>query len=161
MDVEEPQGDWKWDQPEEEKPAGGAQSVGKEKLNIIDQDGYELAKRLRRLGQCVPEISAVDAEGSGDSATKELSKTGVVCRSNSPMKHYVGRRQFFRGMCNRSGVGSRSSTREISIVERVAPKTTISDRGQSDAGTAECQSPDQFRSGRRRLPEGGSRRRSR
>ena len=47
VDGKEPQGDWKWDQ-EEEKP-GSIHSVGKEKVNIIDQDGYELVKRPRKL----------------------------------------------------------------------------------------------------------------
>ena len=30
------------------------QGVGKEVVNIIDQDGYELIKRPRRLGQYMP-----------------------------------------------------------------------------------------------------------
>ena len=39
-------------------PAGGGktrklQSAGKEKVNIIDQDGYELVNRPKRLGQYV------------------------------------------------------------------------------------------------------------
>ena len=45
-------------------------------MNIIDQDGYELVKRNRRLGQYMAEIFAVEAEGSGDSIPKELSETG-------------------------------------------------------------------------------------
>ena len=43
-------------------------------MNIIDQDGYELVKRHRKLGQYMAEIFAVEAEGSGDSIPKELSK---------------------------------------------------------------------------------------
>ncbi len=54
------------------QPAGSIQSVGKE--NIIDQDSYEMVKRPRRLGQCMPEIFAVDAEESGNCITKELLK---------------------------------------------------------------------------------------
>jgi hypothetical protein len=47
------------------------QGVGKAVNNIVDQDGYELAKWPRILAHCMPEIFAVDAEGSGDSVTKE------------------------------------------------------------------------------------------
>ncbi len=45
-------------------------------VNIIEQDGYELIKnelikRPRRLGQHVPDIFSVEAEGSGDGVAKE------------------------------------------------------------------------------------------
>ncbi len=46
------QGDWQWNQPEEEKPT-------REAVNIIDQDGYDLVKRPRRCAQQIPEIFAV------------------------------------------------------------------------------------------------------
>ncbi len=56
--------------------SGSVQSVGEEKANVIDQDGYDMIRRPRprKLGQNVLEIFARDAERSGDSITKELSK---------------------------------------------------------------------------------------
>ncbi len=44
-------------------------------MNIIDQDGHELIKMPRRLAQRMPEIFAVDAEGSGDGIAKEFTKS--------------------------------------------------------------------------------------
>ncbi len=69
------QGDWKWDQPEEEKP-GSIGSVTKPTVKITDEDGYERIRRPtpRIIGQCMPEIFAVDTERPGDSITQELSK---------------------------------------------------------------------------------------
>ncbi len=43
-------------------------------MNIIDRGDYELIKRPRRLAQHTLEIFAVDAEGSGGYAIKELLK---------------------------------------------------------------------------------------
>ncbi len=43
-------------------------------MTIIDQRGYELIKRPRRLAQYMPEIFAGDAEGSGDSIAKDFLK---------------------------------------------------------------------------------------
>ncbi len=54
-----------------------AQSVAKEKLHIIDQGGYELAKMPRKLGQFTVQIFTVEEEGSGDSIPKELSKGSI------------------------------------------------------------------------------------
>ncbi len=56
----------KRDQPEEDKV------IRKEEVDTNDQDGYELIKMPRRSAQYMPEIFAVDAEGSGGSTTKEL-----------------------------------------------------------------------------------------
>ncbi len=72
VDGEETQGDWKWDQREEEKPS--TQAVGKEAVNIIDQDGCEMVTKHTKLGQHMAEFFAVDAERSGDGVPKELSK---------------------------------------------------------------------------------------
>ena len=66
VDGDDVQEDWRWDQPEEERPSK------REEVSIIDQDGYELMKRPRRLAQFMPEIFAVDADGSGDGVAKEL-----------------------------------------------------------------------------------------
>ncbi len=46
------------------------QASGKEIVNITNQDGYELIKRPK--GQLMPDSFAVDVEGSGHSAAKEL-----------------------------------------------------------------------------------------
>ncbi len=50
------------DQPEEEKPS--------KDMIIIDQDGSELVKRPRIFAQFMPDIFAVDADGSGDSCLR-------------------------------------------------------------------------------------------
>ncbi len=73
VDGEEPQGDWKWDQ-EEEKP-GGIRSVGKEKVNIIDEDGYELVKRHGKLGQ---RMAAEIFAGGGSGGIRRKHPQGVV-----------------------------------------------------------------------------------
>ncbi len=49
VDGEDAQGDWQWDQREEEKPNKH------EEVNIIDQDGYQIVNKSRRLGQQMPE----------------------------------------------------------------------------------------------------------
>ncbi len=59
VDGQKTQGDRKWERPEEEEPDGSIQSVWKKKANIIDLDRI---------------CFAADAERSGDSITKELSK---------------------------------------------------------------------------------------
>ena len=59
-------------------------------MNIIDQDGYELVKRHRKLGQHMAEIFAVEAEGSGDSIPKELSKTGDSIPKELSVKRFCG-----------------------------------------------------------------------
>ncbi len=46
----------------------------REEVNVIDQDGYEVAKRPKKLAQFMPDIFAVDAAGSEDSVAKELSR---------------------------------------------------------------------------------------
>ncbi len=71
-------GDWKWEQPEEEKPAGSTGSVGRATERIsIDEEGYETVRRPRQrtLDQYMPEIFAVEAEKSGDCSKEELSKS--------------------------------------------------------------------------------------
>ena len=71
-------GDWKWEQPEEEKPGGSIGSVGRDTERInIDEEGYETVRRPRQrtLGQYLPEIFAVEAEKSGDGSKEELSKS--------------------------------------------------------------------------------------
>ncbi len=78
MDGDEPQGEWEWKQPEEERSAGSIESVVravKENVNI-DEDGYETVRRPspRTLGQYMSEIFAVEAEGSGESSKEEQSK---------------------------------------------------------------------------------------
>ncbi len=96
-----------------------------EKVNI-DEDGYETVRRQRSrtLGQYMPEIFAVEAEGQGyskdnmplkleDSAWRELLKTKWCksgCHNNS---------------CNHQGCGERvrSSIKEIGSVERTIQKT--------------------------------------
>ena len=113
VDGEEPQGDWKWDQ-EEEKP-GSVHSVGNEKVNIIDQDGYELVKRPRRLGQFMAEIFAVEAEGPGDITPKELSKTRFCGEGCS--KELCNRWSCKEKVRSCTGVASKSKV--IGGVERV------------------------------------------
>ncbi len=71
VDGEDNQGDYERNQPEQKQGSSG--SVTKEKAKIIDEVGYELIKRPRRLGQYTPEIFAVGAGKMGDSG-KELSK---------------------------------------------------------------------------------------
>ena len=63
-------GEWKWEQPEEEKP-GSIESVSRETINI-DEEGYETVRRPRQrnLGQFMPEIFAVEAETLGESRKK-------------------------------------------------------------------------------------------
>jgi hypothetical protein len=78
VDGDEPQGEWEWKQPEEERSAGSIESVVravKENVNI-DEDGYETVRRPspRTLGQYMSEIFAVEAEGSGESSKEEQSK---------------------------------------------------------------------------------------
>ncbi len=43
-------------------------------MNIVDQDGDELVTRLRRFAQFMPEVFAVDADGSRGGIAKESSK---------------------------------------------------------------------------------------
>ncbi len=58
IDGEDAPGCWPGAQPEEEK------SVKHEEVSIIDQEGYELAKRSRRLDHFVPEVFALDTNSS-------------------------------------------------------------------------------------------------
>ncbi len=91
IDGEEPQGEWTREQSEE-KTAGRIESVGKENVNN-DEEGYETVRRPRprTLGQCMPEIFAVEAEKPGDSEDRELSKTlGDSIKKASEKKDFCG-----------------------------------------------------------------------
>ncbi len=68
VDGDDVQGDWQWDQPEEESPSK------REEVNITGKDGYETPKRLRIFAHFMPEIFAVDADLTGDSVAGELLK---------------------------------------------------------------------------------------
>ena len=110
-------GDWKWEQPDEEKPAGSIASVGRDTTERIhvDEEGYETIRRPRQrtLGQYLPEIFAVEAEKTGDGSKKEQSKK-KFCGSGCMKK-----------ACNHQDCGEkvRSGMKEIGSVERVIPKT--------------------------------------
>ncbi len=47
------------------KPAGSIQSVGKEKVSIVDQDGYELVKRPRWLAKKLEDDGEAPTAGVG------------------------------------------------------------------------------------------------
>ncbi len=55
-------------------------------MNIIDQDGYQLATRWRTLGQHLPEISAMDVDAVGDrfGDTSPKRKSNTAYRGGLP-----------------------------------------------------------------------------
>ncbi len=85
-------GEWKWERPEEEKPTGSIESVGRatKEIIIIDEDGYETVRRPmhRTLGQYMQEIFAVEAQALADSSKREQSK------SVDSMKREVSKKRF-------------------------------------------------------------------
>ena len=117
-------GDWKWEQPDEEKPAGSIASVGRdttERINV-DEEGYETIRRPRQrtLGQYLPEIFAVEAEKLGDRSKEELSKS----KWEQSKTKFSGS-GCVKKACNHQGCGEkvRSSMKEIGSVEKVIQKT--------------------------------------
>ncbi len=112
-------GEWKWEQPEEEKP-GSIESVSKETINI-DEEGYETVRRPRQrnLGQFMPEIFAVEAEALGECSKKEQPKSKEASK-----KKFCGS-DCSKKMCNYEGWEEkvRSSMKEIGSVEKATQKT--------------------------------------
>ena len=116
-------GDWNWPQPEEEKPEGSIGSVEKAKETInIDEEGYEEVRRPRQrtIGQFMPEISAVEAEKTGE------SKKEKVRNEEKPLKNKLCEK-FCGSKCVKKACNHRSceetigiSKKEIGSVEKIA-----------------------------------------
>ncbi len=92
VDGKDEQGDWPWDQP---SGKGGK----REAVNIIDQDGYDLAKRSRRLGHFMQEDFAVDVNSTEGFCAKgplRGSSQGSHCCRKGCSRRLVGSAFGFR-----------------------------------------------------------------
>ncbi len=87
--------------PEEEKPVGSIQSVGKERVDV-DEDGYRAVRRPRprTLGQYMPEIFAVDGENQEIASQRSCQIRGfaeIVVRRSCATSGALKKRSEHRG----------------------------------------------------------------
>ena len=105
---------------------GNAHSVGKEKVNIIDQDGYELVERTRRLRQHRAKIFAVERKDQEIVFPRSCQRQEIVLPRSCQIKFSA--EKVARRSCATDGV----ARKKLGAAPESLQRQRNWERGESD-----------------------------